>query len=44
MPKISIRISDYNYWKINGTGESISTVIQKALQQYWKTNKKKKKY
>lgn len=41
MPKITITVSDYNYWKLNGTGESVSIVIQKALQHYWKTNKKR---
>jgi len=41
MPKISIKVSDYTYWKLLGSGESASAVIQKALQQYWKSNKKR---
>jgi hypothetical protein len=44
MPKISITISEYNYWKLNGEGEAVSTVIQKALQHYWKTKKKRKDF
>ena len=41
MPKISIKVSDYTYWKLLGCGESASAVIQKALQHYWKSNKNK---
>jgi hypothetical protein len=42
MPKISITISDYTYWKLLGSGESASHIIQKALKDYWKgTNRKK---
>jgi hypothetical protein len=41
MPKISITISDYTYWKLLGSGESVSTIIQKALKDYWKENQKK---
>ena len=43
MPKISIVISDYNYWKLLGQGDSISRIIQKALQDYWKENQTSKK-
>jgi hypothetical protein len=42
MPKISITISDYTYWKLSGTGETASTVVQKALKHYWQTYKKRK--
>jgi hypothetical protein len=41
MPKISITISDYTYWKLLGSGESVSHIIQKALKDYWKDNQKK---
>jgi hypothetical protein len=41
MPKISITISDYTYWKLLGSGESVSLIIQKALKDYWKENQKK---
>jgi hypothetical protein len=41
MPKISITISDYTYWKLLGSGESVSHIIQKALKDYWKENQKK---
>jgi len=34
MPQLSISISDYMYWKLTGTGESTSNIIQQALQQY----------
>ena len=45
MPKISISVSDYNYWKLLGAGESASNIIQKALNDYWgaKRSKSKKK-
>ena len=43
MPKISVNISDYTYWKLLGSGESISHVIQKALNDYWKEIKHRKK-
>jgi hypothetical protein len=43
MPKISISISDYNYWKLLGAGESASNIIQKALNDYWDTKKIKTK-
>ena len=45
MPKISISISNYNYWKLLGAGESASNIIQKALNDYWgaKSSKGKKK-
>jgi len=36
MPKISIIVSDSTYWKLLGTGESISNTVQKALQDYWR--------
>jgi len=41
LPKISITISDYTYWKLLGSGESVSNIIQKALKDYWKENQKK---
>ncbi len=41
MPKISIVISDYTYWKLLGSGENISYTIQKALMDYWKESQKK---
>jgi len=41
MPKISINVSDYTYWKLLGSGESVSNIIQKALKDYWKENQKK---
>ena len=34
MPKLSISLSDYMYWKLTGIGESTSNIIQKALQEY----------
>ncbi len=40
MPKISVTIPDYTYWKLLGSGESVSTIIQKALKDYWKENPK----
>jgi hypothetical protein len=43
MPKISITVSDYTYWKLLGSGESISHIIQKALKDYWKENLTQKK-
>lgn len=43
MPKISINISDYTYWKLLGSGESVSNIIQKALKDYWKENQTQKK-
>lgn len=43
MPKISIRISDYTYWKLLGAGESASNVIQKALKEYWNDKNTKRK-
>jgi hypothetical protein len=43
MPKISIVVSDYTYWRLLGSGESVSYVIQKALKDYWKENQNKKK-
>ncbi len=42
MPKISIVISDYTYWRLLGSGENISYVIQKALKGYWKENQNQK--
>lgn len=42
MPKISITISDYAYWKLLGSGESASQIIQKALKGYWKETHQKK--
>ncbi len=41
MPKISITISDYTYWKLLGSGESASFIVQKALQDYWKEEQSK---
>jgi len=41
MPKISVTVSDYTYWKLLGSGESVSITIQKALKDYWKENQKK---
>ena len=41
MPEISIKVSEYTYWKLLGAGESASTVIQKALQDYWEGDKNK---
>jgi len=43
MPKISIRVSDYTYWKLLGSGDSISGIVQKALKDYWKENQTQKK-
>jgi hypothetical protein len=43
LPKISITISDYTYWKLLGSGESVSNIIQKALKDYWKENQNQKK-
>ena len=43
MPKISINISDYTYWKLLGSGESISYVVQNALKDYWKENQTQEK-
>ena len=43
MPKISITISDYTYWKLLGSGESVSHIVQKALKGYWKENQNQKK-
>jgi len=43
MPKISITISDYTYWRLLGSGESVSHIIQKALKDYWKENQNQKK-
>lgn len=43
MPKISIVISDYTYWRLLGSGENISHVIQKALKGYWNENLQQKK-
>jgi hypothetical protein len=43
MPKISIVISDYTYWRLLGSGENISNVIQKELKGYWKENQTQKK-
>ena len=40
MPKVSIHVSDYTYWKLLGSGETVSNVIQKALKEYWRVNKK----
>ena len=42
MPKISISISDYTYWKLLGSGENISRIIQRALKDYWKDSQQKK--
>lgn len=41
MPQVSIKVSDYNYWKLLGSGENMSTVVQKALEKYWKLNEKR---
>ena len=38
MPKISINISDYTYWRLLGSGENVSHIVQKALKGYWKEN------
>jgi len=43
MPKISIMISDYTYWKLLGCGDNVSYIIQKALHDYWKENQASKK-
>jgi hypothetical protein len=43
MPKIAITISDYTYWKLLGSGESVSNIVQKALKDYWKGNLPQKK-
>ena len=43
MPKISIIISDDTYWRLSGSDESISNIVQKALQYYWKKTTHKKK-
>ena len=40
MPKVSVSISDYTYWRLLGSGESVSSVIQKALKEYWRLNRK----
>jgi len=42
MPKISIIISDDTYWRLSGSDESISNIVQKALQYYWKKTTQKK--
>ena len=42
MPKISIIISDETYWRLSGSDESISNIVQKALQYYWKKTTHKK--
>jgi len=42
MPKISIIVSDYTYWKLLGSGESISHIVQKALKGYWKDKQTKR--
>jgi hypothetical protein len=43
MPKISINVSDYMYWKLLGSGENVSYVVQSALNKYWKESRKEKK-
>ena len=43
MPKISINVSDYNYWKLLGSGENVSYVVQLALKDYWKESQDEKK-
>jgi hypothetical protein len=43
MPKISINVSDYTYWKLLGSGEAVSNIIQKALKDYWKESQTQKK-
>jgi hypothetical protein len=43
MPKISINVSDYTYWKLLGSGESISSIVQTALKDYWKENQTQEK-
>jgi hypothetical protein len=43
MPKISIVISDYTYWRLLGSGQNISHIVQKALKDYWKDNHPQKK-
>jgi len=43
MPKISIIVSDITYWRLLGSGESISHIVQKALKDYWKDNQTRKK-
>jgi hypothetical protein len=42
MPQISVRVSDYTYWRLTGSGESVSTIVQRALADYWKANRKPK--
>lgn len=43
MPKISIRVSDYTYWRLLGSGDNVSSIVQKALKEYWKENQPQKK-
>jgi len=43
MPKISISVSDYIYWKLLGSGENVSYIVQLALKDYWKESQKNKK-
>jgi hypothetical protein len=43
MPKISINVSDYTYWKLLGSGESVSYIVQNALKDYWKENQTQEK-
>jgi len=43
MPKISIIVSDDTYCRLSGSDESISNIVQKAPQYYWKKTTHKKK-
>ncbi|VVB60670.1 Uncharacterised protein [uncultured archaeon] len=43
MPKISINVSDYMYWKLLGSGENVSYIVQLALRDYWRESRKEKK-
>jgi hypothetical protein len=43
MPRVSIDIPDYTYWRLLGAGESTSVIIQQALNEYWKELDKKEK-
>ena len=43
MPRVSINIPEYTYWRLLGAGESTSVIIQQALDEYWKSLDKKLK-
>ena len=43
MPRVSINIPEYTYWRLLGAGESTSVIVQQALDAYWKSLDKKHK-